>query len=217
MHKVVKQLMGKVIVSCEAYEDTPLYGPQYMEAMAKSVCLGGAAGIRACWPQDIKAIKAVCDVPIIGIYKEFTQGDPLDQVFITPNFERAKEVIEAGADILGIDATLRPTRGKAELKALLKEIKTAYPNIVIMADLATIEEGVFAQECGYVDIISTTLSGYTRNSVKDTDGPDFALIKALKQAVHLPINGEGRIWEVQDMEDMFEAGADMVTLSLIHI
>ena len=89
MNKTVQNLIGKMIVSCQAYEDTPLYGPDYMKAMAESVLLGGAEGIRACWPQDIRAIRSICQKPIIGIYKEYKQGDPLDQVFITSTFEQA--------------------------------------------------------------------------------------------------------------------------------
>ena len=213
MHKAVEELMGKVIVSCQAYEDTPLYGPTYMKAMAESVLLGGAAGIRACWPQDIRSIRSITDKPIVGIYKEYAQGDPLDTVFITPTFERAKEVIEAGADIVGIDCTIRESRSFAQLKALLKQIKEAYPSIAIMADLATLEEGILVAESGFVDIISTTLHGYTRNTVHEKrEQPNVALIHELKQRVELPVNGEGRLWTLEDMKAMLDAGADMVTV-----
>lgn len=213
MHKVVEELLGKVIVSCQAYEDTPLYGPNYMKAIAESVLLGGASGIRACWPQDIKAIREICDKPIIGIYKEFTDSDPLDTVFITPTLQRAIEIIEAGADVLGIDCTIRPTRGKKELITLLNEIKRRYPNIAIMADIATVEEGIFAAKSGLVDIVSTTLNGYTRESIdQKTEKPNVEIIKELKKEIDIPVNGEGRIWTVEDMQLVLDAGADMVTI-----
>lgn len=213
MHEAVKQLMGKVIISCQAYEDTPLYGPKYMKAMAESVLLGGADGIRACWPQDIKAIRSICTKPIVGIYKEYGDGDPLDTIFITPTFARAQEVIEAGADILGIDCTIRASRSLDTLLTLLKQIKTAYPDIAIMADLATIEEGVALAESGLVDIISTTLNGYTRNSLhQKSAGPNIEMIKELKKRTSLPINGEGRVWTLEDVQVMMDAGADMITI-----
>ena len=63
MKEAVEKLMGKLIVSCQAYEDTPFYGPSYMKAMAESVLMGGAQGIRACWPQDIRAIRSICRKP----------------------------------------------------------------------------------------------------------------------------------------------------------
>ena len=122
MKPVVERLMGKTIISVQAYEDTPLYGPQNMRIMAQSVLMGGAEGLRACWPQDIRAIRAITSKPIVGIYKDFPEGqDPLDAIYITPTLERAKEVIEAGADVLGLDCTLRHQRGLEALKALLGE------------------------------------------------------------------------------------------------
>ena len=164
MKPVVERLMGKTIISVQAYEDTPLYGPQNMRVMAQSVLMGGAEGLRACWPQDIRAIRAVTDKPIVGIYKDFPEGqNPLDAIYITPTLERAKEVVEAGADVLGLDCTLRPQRGLAELKKLLGEVHRLWPHIAVMADLATMEEGVAVAGTGLVDIISTTLSGYTRS------------------------------------------------------
>lgn len=214
MNENVKKLIGKVVISCQAYEDTPLYGSHYMAAMAQCAQMGGASGIRACWPQDIKAIKEVVDLPIIGIYKEFHEGvDRLDDIYITPDFNRAKEIIEAGSDIIAIDCTIKENRGYDELCALLKQIKDAYPHIGIMADLATVEEAVLMDQCGYVDIISTTLSGYTRNSLSQKkDGPDLELIKQIKEKVSLPVNAEGRVWEKQDLIDCLDAGADIVSI-----
>ena len=213
MKPAVQRLMGKTIISVQAYEDTPLYGPDNMRTMAQSVLLGGAEGLRSCWPQDIRAIRAVTDVPIVGIFKDFGDGDPLDTVFITPTVDQACRVVEAGADVLGVDCTLRPSRGLEELKRLLGGIRDKYPDIPIMADLATLEEGIAVAETGMVDIISSTLSGYTRQSLDRATGkPDFRLVRELKQAVDLPVNGEGRIWELADLEEMLSSGADMVTI-----
>ncbi|MCI9263534.1 MAG: putative N-acetylmannosamine-6-phosphate 2-epimerase [Oscillospiraceae bacterium] len=213
MKPVVEKLLGKTIISVQAYEDTPLYGPENMRTMAQSVLMGGADGLRACWPQDIRAIREITDKPIVGIFKDFGEGDPLDTVFITPTVDQACEVIEAGADILGVDCTIRPTRGLEELKRLLGGIRERYPDVAIMADLATLEEGVAVAGTGLVDIISSTLSGYTRQSLsRKSDRPDVELVRRLKQEVDLPVNGEGRIWELSDLEAVLEAGADMVTI-----
>ena len=213
MKPVVKQLLGKTIISVQAYEDTPLYGPEYMRVMAESVLLGGAEGLRACWPQDIRAIRAVTDKPLIGIYKDFPDADPLDSVYITPTVARAAEVIEAGADILALDCTLRPRRDIEALKDMLLEIRERWPQIAVMADLSTPEEGIAVAETGLVDIISTTLSGYTRSSLSRlSDKPDTELIREFKKSFSVPVNGEGRIWELRDLEAVWEAGADMVTI-----
>lgn len=115
--------------------------------------------------------------------------------------------------MLGLDCTLRPQRGLAELKKLLGEVRRLWPHIAVMADLATLEEGVAVAGTGLVDIISTTLSGYTRSSLdRKGEKPDVRLIRELKKAVHLPVNGEGHIWELADLEAVLDAGADMVTI-----
>lgn len=213
MHESVKKLLGGVIISCQAYEDTPLYGAENMKRMAQCAIMGGANGLRACWPQDIKAVRSITDLPIIGINKMFGDGDPMDEIFITPTLDSASEIIEAGADIIAIDCTIRPSRSFEELYNLLKAVKTAYPNIAIMADLATLDEAIKVAESGYVDIISTTLAGYTRSSAHvKSDGPNIEMIRELKKHVSLPINGEGRVWELHDLEAMLDAGADMVTI-----
>ena len=213
MKEVVERLLGGLIVSCQAYEDSPLYGAENMARMAQCAEVGGASGVRACWPQDIRAVRAVTDLPIVGINKRFGDGDPLDDIFITPTLDAAAEVIEAGCDIVGIDCTIRPSRPLDELVALLRAVKKRYPHIAIMADLATVDEAVAAAETGCVDIISTTLAGYTRQSQERAcDGPDLQTLREVKQAVDLPVNGEGRIWELADLDAVIEAGADMVTI-----
>lgn len=213
MHKTVEKLLNGVVISCQAYEDTPLYGSQYMAAMALCAQMGGAAGLRACWPQDIKAVKAACSLPVIGINKKFGDGDPMDEIFITPTFESAKEIIEVGCDIVALDCTIRECRPFEELEALLHQIKEAYPDMPVMADLATLDEALAVADTGCVDIISTTLAGYTRNSCEGaTERPNVDLVREIKKRTSLPVNAEGRIWELRDLEEVLEAGADMVSI-----
>lgn len=144
-----------------------------------------------------------------GINKVMPKGEKkLDDVFITPTFEKAREVVEAGADILALDTRITTKRGKAELLALLHEIHETYPHIAVMADCATYEECRFCAESGCVDILSTTLSGL----VNPIEGPDTELVRRLKQDFTLPVNAEGRIWELKDIDAVVEAGADMITI-----
>ena len=209
MKDVVKKLMGKLIISCQAYEDTPLYGAQNMKIMAASVLMGGAEAIRACWPQDIKAIRELGDFPIIGLNKVIDPSrTDVDYVIITPTFEAAKEVIDAGSDVLALDCTIRECRGKEELYALLKQIKEAYPDIAIMADCETLEDAIYAESTGFVDILSTTLAGIHRH----LEHPDTELVKAIKKHCKLPVNAEGSVWELADLQSVVEAGADMVCI-----
>lgn len=209
MKKVVEKLLGELIISCQAYEETPLYGSKNMKIMAESVLLGGAKAIRACWPQDIKAIRELGDFPIIGINKIIiNKQSSKDAVVITPTLEAAVEVVEAGCDVLALDCTIREMRGEKELYSLLKSIHEKYPELAIMADCCTFEEGVFAANTGFVDIVATTLSGMNKTLEK----PDTDLVKRLKAAIDLPLNAEGHIWDLNDLKSIIEAGADMITI-----
>lgn len=209
MKKSVEKLIGKVIISCQAYEDTPLYGAQNMKTMAASVLMGGAEAVRSCWPQDIKAIRELGDFPIVGINKVFKEGATFENdVIITPTLESASEVIEAGCDILALDCTEKPNRGREALRDLLKSIREKYPDIAIMADCATLEDAIFCESTGYVDILATTLSG----TIKHIEGPDVELVKDFKKHCTLPVNAEGSVWELADLTAVIEAGADMVTI-----
>ena len=230
MNTILTELQHKLIVSCQAFPDSPLYGPDYLQKMAMCAIKGGAGGIRACWPDNVKAIRSITDLPIIGINKVgFDDPQSLDKVYITPSFESAAEVIEAGANILGIDCTPRG-RTYDDINKIIEQIKKHYPEILIMADLSTVEEGMKAEEMG-VDIVSTTLAGYTRSSLNPSilnkstsmdateleeliheEVPDLDLIKALKKSVKVKINAEGRFWEVDQVVDAIKYGADMVTV-----
>lgn len=209
MKKVVERCLGKLIVSCQAYEDTPLYGAENMKKMVECAVLGGAEVVRVCWKQDIEAARTVSDdLIIIGINKIMSKDQTIDDIFITPTFEAAKDVIDAKADILALDARITPKRSQGELIELLKQIREYAPDIGIMADCSNLEECLFSANSGYVDIVSTTLSG----KYKQIEGPDLELLRELKNKVSLPINAEGRIWELKDIDDVVEAGADMITI-----
>lgn len=209
MKEVVKKLIGKLIISCQAYEDTPLYGSHYMKAMAECALMGGAEAIRSCWPQDIRAIRELGDFPIVGLNKVIDPSHEDDNyIIITPTLEAASAVIDAGCDIVAIDCTIRDCRGKEELYDLLKSIKEKYPDIAIMADCATLEDCIFAEQTGMVDILATTLSGL----FKPLNGPDIELVKQIKKHCKLPVNAEGSVWELKDVKDLIDAGADMICI-----
>jgi N-acylglucosamine-6-phosphate 2-epimerase len=65
--EILKRIQGGLIVSCQALEEEPPYGSSIMARMAYAAYLGGAAGIRANTPEDIRAIKKVVDLPVIGL------------------------------------------------------------------------------------------------------------------------------------------------------
>lgn len=196
-----------LIVSCQARADNPLHGPTYMAAMAIAAEQGGASAIRANGAVDIAAIRAATALPIIGILKRWDEGFP---VYITPDLESARTIAKAGADIIALDATARPRRGD-QIETLVRRVREDLGKPVF-ADVATLDEGRRAADYG-ADYVATTLSGYTDDTAaRRSEGPDIRLIEELAAALHVPVIGEGRFDNPQQVRSAFAAGAHAVVI-----
>lgn len=207
MINFVDKVKGGLIVSCQALEHEPMFGDGVMAKMAKAALLGGAVGIRTNSVRDIVQIREAVNLPLIGLIKR-QYGDC--EVYITPTIKEIREVIEAGADVVAIDCTKRERPDGRELKDLISEVKAEFPEILIMADISTLEEGINAEKLG-VHIVSTTLSGYTDYSPK-LKGPDFNLIAELCNNVKLPIIAEGRVNTPEEAKKCLSLGATSVVV-----
>ena len=158
---LINKLKGKVVVSVQAMPSEPLYQEVCLNAMMQSVVKGGAAALRVAGVRDVINAKKMFKIPVIGITKPgVIPSNWRDIVYITPTIKEAKDLIQAGADIIALDGTSRP-RGEYNLKQIIKFIKINKK--VVMADISTLTEGIAARLLG-ADIISTTLSGYTQFS-----------------------------------------------------
>lgn len=206
---IIAQIKNKVIVSVQAMPSEPLYREECMIAMMQSVVKGGAAALRVAGVRDVVNAKKLFNIPVIGITKpEVIPPNWREIVYITPTIKDAKDLIQAGADIVALDGTSRP-RGENNLKQIIKFIKIN--KRIVMADVSTLQEGINARLLG-ADIISTTLSGYTLESPENSDEPDFQLLKGLVDSVDCPVILEGRIWTPQQVDRAFEIGAHSVVI-----
>ena len=194
-----------LVISCQALEGEPLYGPEIMAAMARAAEMGGAFGIRANGVGDISAIRQAVRLPIIGLNKRHIPGF---DVYITPTVDDALEVQRAGADIVAIDGTNRPRPDGLSLEETIRVLH--HHGVVVMADISTFEEGVRAAGAG-ANYISTTLSGYTRYS-RQEEGPDISLVKQLAHALSTPVVAEGRIHSPEEAVQALQAGAHFVVV-----
>src|SRR5581483_1687076 len=135
-------LAGRLIVSCQAPDADVFRDSESMARFARAAAAGGAGGIRANSPEDVRAIRQAVAIPVIGLQKRLQpDGKPL----ITPSFEDAKALVEAGAAIVAVDCTIRGQRTGAleRLRRIRKEL-----SVPVLADIATIEEAVAAQVAG---------------------------------------------------------------------
>lgn len=198
-HDVAQVIQGRLVVSCQASEGDIFRDPQIMARFAAAAVAGGAAAIRANGPADVRAIRGITRVPIIGIQK-VRQSDGI--LLITPSFESAKALVEAGADMVALDCTIRGQESGAldRVREIRKRLK-----VPVLADVADIGEAVAAVQAG-ADFVLSTLRGYTEetNYAQDFD-PSF--IRDLVRASSVPVIAEGRISSPEQARRAVAAGA----------
>ena len=146
-------LQGGLIVSCQALADEPLHSSFIMGRMALAAAQGGAVGIRANSAEDIRAIRENVNLPIIGIIK---RDYPDSEVFITATMREVDELMTVAPEIIAIDARDAPRPGGQTLAAFVAAIRAAYPEVLLMADCASLAEMQHADALGF-DFIGTTL------------------------------------------------------------
>ena len=201
-NEILDYLKGNLIASCQALENEPLYGSNIMVRMATAVMLGGAKGIRANSVKDINAIQESVNLPIIGIIKKEYEGS---ECYITPSMKEVSELVElANPHIVAVDGTSRMHPDNITGKEFIQKIKMTYPDIILMADISTLQEALDAEEAG-ADLVSTTLSGYTPYSPQ-TDMPDFKLMEEVCKNLCIPVIGEGKVWDPEQAVMAFNTG-----------
>ena len=187
MNELLKQLKGGMIVSCQAEGDDPFNAnPEYMALFARAAEMGGAIGIRTQGIEKLKAIKRATKLPVIGLLKsQFPDGS----VCITGSFNEVEQLIAAGSDIVAIDGTFRKREGLSG-PVFIKEVKKRY-GCIVLADIATYAEAKACEEAG-ADCVSTTLNGYTPDTLQYHEGPNYDVLIECVNGLTVPVFAEGR-------------------------
>ena len=212
MNSRIEGLKGKLIVSCQALPEEPLHSSFIMGRMALAAKEGGAYGIRANTKEDIKEIKSQVDLPVIGIVKRNYEGC---DVYITPTMKEVDELMEAGPEIIAMDATISKRPGGKSLDDFFHEVKTKYPDQLFMADCSTIEEALHADELGFY-FIGTTMVGYTEQSRHlRIEENDFEILREIVAKVKHRVIAEGNINTPEKARRVIELGAFSVVVGSI--
>lgn len=203
----MEKIKHGLIVSCQARVGWPMHGTTIMAAFAKAAEEGGAVGIRATGADNIRKIKESVKLPIIGINKQFNDGY---DVYITPTYDSAVDVLKEGIEILAIDATGRIRPNDETIEEIVQKVKRNYPDVLLMGEISTLEEAKAIVGLGF-DFISTTLSGYTQAS-SDITSVNLDLISAITKAINIPVIAEGKIETPIQAKQTLEVGAYAVVV-----
>ena len=202
-------LKNEIIISSQAMVGEPFYDEKCMLAMMLSAINGGAKALRVAGARDVRNAKKLGTI-VIGLTKPEKLPENWESiVYITPGVKEVQELIDADADIIALDGTKRPRPDGSTLKELIDLIHSA--NKLVMADISTYDEGINAENLG-ADIISTTLAGYTDESMPAKDTPDFELLERLVKNLKSPVFLEGRVWYPEEVKKAFELGAWSVVI-----
>ncbi len=206
---LLEKLEKGLIVSCQALPGEPLYREEggIMVLMAQAAKNAGAVGIRAQGVQDIKQIKAQVDLPIIGIIKK---SYPNFEQYITVTMNEIDQLVEAGSDIIALDATMRERGDGITINEFIAQIKEKYPNVLLMADISTLEEAINAEKAG-CDFVGTTLNGYTPYT-QDVKHFNLELMKEIVESVNIPVIAEGKVHTPLQAKQALEIGAHCVVV-----
>lgn len=197
---MLNEVRGKLIVSCQALKDEPLFGAAIMGRMALAAKEGGAAAIRAQSAADIREIKQTTGLPIIGLVKRNYEDS---DIYITPTAREIDELLDAPCEMIALDMTARKRPHGEETAQLVARVHEA--GRLVLADISTFDEGVAAEKIG-ADAVSTTLSGYTPYSPQLED-PDFDLVGELSAVLRVPLIAEGRIGTPENLRAVMALGA----------
>ena len=209
LKEMLELIKGSIIVSCQALPGEPLYCEEMslMPFMAKAAQMAGSKAIRTSSVRDVVEIKEKTGMPVIGLIKRQYEGF---ESYITTTMKEIDELVAADSDVIALDCTFVKRGDGKTINEFIAEIKAKYPDIALMADISTYEEGVNAWKCG-VDIVGTTMSGYTPHSVK-TEGPNYELVKQLAETLPIPVIAEGRVHYPDQAKKMLELGAHAVVV-----
>ncbi|MCQ2550010.1 MAG: N-acetylmannosamine-6-phosphate 2-epimerase [Lachnospiraceae bacterium] len=209
LSEILSATKGSIIVSCQALPGEPLYCEEMslMPFMAKAAKEAGSKLIRTSSIRDVVEIKKQTGLPVIGLVKKVYEDY---DGYITPTMKEIDDLVAVDSDIVALDCTNRKRGDGLTPTEFIKQIKEKYPAIVLMADISTVEEGVAAWKAG-VDMVGTTLSGYTPYSPK-VDGPDFELVEKLVKAVDIPVIAEGKVHYPDEAKKMLSLGVHAVVV-----
>lgn len=198
----MRALTRGLIVSLTPSPQSPWQKPEDIARLAVAAAEGGAVAVKVDGPAAVRAVKAVLpDFTVLAVNIDDSHGGV---VRITPTLAHARAIVDAGADVLELEADAEKRRRIGQdlfdLVASFAEL-----GLPVKAGVGLAEDAVTAVRAG-ASYVSSSTSGYTPEVAK-LKLPDLGLVSALVGAVQVPVIAERGYAEPQEVQAAFQAGA----------
>ena len=89
-------------------------------------------------------------------------------MYITVTMKEVDALVACGVEIVAVQGTGSRRPDGSSAPEFIRAIKEKYPQQLVMADCATIEEGITCAQAG-ADFVGTTMRGYARQRSSQRD------------------------------------------------
>ena len=176
-----------LIVSCQVEDEEPQVEQALVSYFVHCAIVGGADGLRVCGVDNVRAVREMTNLPIIGLTKFVPRSD-VPYITILP--DDVHRLADAGADYVAVDATPRN-------HWIYEESHNGF-SVPLIGDIDTMESAEKAADLGRFCCLTTALCGYTDESIGE-DLPAKSLALQAQSRFRIPVILEGGIWTVDDL------------------
>jgi N-acylglucosamine-6-phosphate 2-epimerase len=177
-----------------------------MARLAEAAERGGAVAVKVDGPEAVRAVRTATTLPVLAVHiAEHGEGRRV----ITPSVGHAHDLLDAGADIVELeaDAAARAALGQ-DVSALLGAVVDL--GAPVKAGVQRVEDGVAAQRAGAALVGSSTM-GYG-GAGSAAPAPDLGLVADLVAALDVPVSAERGFAALADVSRARALGARYVVV-----
>ncbi|MCA1997520.1 MAG: putative N-acetylmannosamine-6-phosphate 2-epimerase [Armatimonadetes bacterium] len=194
-----------VVASVHCSDGSALDDHEVRERLARACAEGGARLLRVEGAEAVRRAKAATGLPVIG---RIDRKYPDSPVRSTPTMAEVRELLDAGCELIALDATSRPRPGGERLSDLVTAIRSH--GRLVVADCDDEETAAFAIHTG-CDAVTTGLAGYS-GKPRLRVGPDWDFLRRVVQLSDRPVLAEGQFAEEWQIEAALRIGASGVVV-----
>ena len=194
-----------LVVSVMPTSTTPWRTLADMARLAEAAERGGAVAVKVDGPSAVRAVRAATSLPVLAVHIA-EHGD--GRMVITPTVAHAHELLDAGADMVELeaDAAARAAMGQ-DAGALLAAV--AELGAPVKAGVRRVADGVAAELAGAV-VVGSSVLGYGPGGA--VPGPDLGLVADLVAALDVPVSAERGFADLADVSRARGLGARYVVV-----